>query len=138
MVAMATTSTFWVGAALWLGAAGAGQLLDINTLSLRQAITPPELLGRVISIASVLAWSAIPLGGLLGGYAISRSGNVAAVYAGCGAVQMLLASLFALGPLGHAERYIPFAAPRGEPGAAPAPHERLEREVAGGQASRGA
>ena len=129
MVAMATTSMFWVGAALWLCAAGAGQLLDINTLSLRQAITPPELLGRVISIASVLAWSAIPLGGLVGGYAISRSGNVAAVYAGCGAMQMLLASLFALGPLGHAERYIAFAAPRGELAAAPGPHGTPEREV---------
>ncbi len=115
MVAMASTSNFWVAAALWLGAAGAGQLLDINTLSLRQAITPPEMLGRVLSVASVLAWSAIPLGGLVGAYAISRSGNVAAVYAGCGLVQMALASAFALGPLGHADRYIAFAAPRGGP-----------------------
>jgi MFS family permease len=112
MVAMATTSNFWVATALWLGAAGAGGLLDINTLSLRQAITPPELLGRVLSVASVLAWSAIPLGSLVGGYAISRSGNVAFVYAGCGVMQMLLASAFALGPLGHADRYFAFAAPR--------------------------
>ncbi|HEV3124936.1 MAG TPA: MFS transporter [Candidatus Dormibacteraeota bacterium] len=115
MVAMANTSRFWIGAALWMGAAGAGQMLDINTLSLRQAITPPELLGRVLSVASVLAWSAIPLGGLVGGYAISRSGNVAAVYIGCGVMQMLLAAMFALGPLGHAERYIAFAGPRGAP-----------------------
>jgi MFS family permease len=112
MVAMASTNVFWLGALLWLGAAGMGSLLDINTMSLRQAITPPELMGRVLSVASVLAWSAIPLGGLLGGYLINRTGNVAAVYAGCGAMQMLLSALFFLGPLGHAERYEAFAAPR--------------------------
>jgi MFS family permease len=117
MVAMASTNIFWVGAAFWLAAAGSGGLLDINTLSLRQAMTPPEMLGRVISIAGVLAWSAIPLGSLLGGYVITSTGNVAAVYAGCGAIQMLLAALFYLGPLGHAERYEAFAAPRGRMGA---------------------
>jgi hypothetical protein len=60
----------------------------------------------------VLAWSAIPLGGLLGGWLITRTGNVAAVYAGSGAMQMLLSALFAFSPLGHAERYETFAAPR--------------------------
>ena len=132
MVAMWTTGVFWAGALLWMGAAGSGALLDINTMSLRQAITPPEMIGRVLSVAQVLAWSAIPLGSLAGGLIISRTGNVAAVYAGCGALQMLLAAGFFLGPLGHAERYEAFAAPRGpaaasgerpqaEPGGAPAP-----------------
>lgn len=112
IVAMAQTGVFWAGALLWMAAAGSATLLDINTMSLRQAITPPELIGRVLSVAQVLAWSAIPLGGLLGGWLITRTGNVAAVYAGAGAMQMLLAALFALSPLGHAERYETFAAPR--------------------------
>ena len=112
VVAMASTTTFWAGALLWMAAAGTVTLLDINTMSLRQAITPPELIGRVLSVAQVLAWSAIPLGGLLGGWLITRTGNVAAVYAGCGAMQMLLSALFAFSPLGHAERYETFAAPR--------------------------
>jgi MFS family permease len=119
VVAMASTATFWAGAVLWMCAAGTVTLLDINTMSLRQAITPPELIGRVLSVAQVLAWSAIPLGGLLGGWLITRTGNVAAVYAGCGAMQMLLSALFAFSPLGHAERYETFAAPRRSP-AAPA------------------
>jgi hypothetical protein len=34
-----------------------------NTASLRQQIVPNHLLGRVMSIAGVLAWSAIPSGG---------------------------------------------------------------------------
>jgi MFS family permease len=113
VAAMASTNVFWIGAALWLAAAGTGQLLDINTMSLRQAVTPPELMGRVLSIASVLAWSAIPLGSLLGGLVITTTGNVAAVYAACGLIQMALAALFYLGPLGHAERYEAFAGPRG-------------------------
>jgi hypothetical protein len=45
------------------------------------------------------------------------------VYAGCGAVQMLLSALFFLGPLGHAERYEAFAAPRGSAGAVAAPRQ---------------
>jgi hypothetical protein len=43
------------------------------------------------------------------------------VYIGCGVMQMLLAAMFALGPLGHAERYIAFAGPRGVPSQEPLP-----------------
>lgn len=67
---------------------------------------PNHLLGRVISIASVLAWSAIPLGSLLGGYAIERTGNVALVYAAIGVLTFLIPLGFAFTALGHAERYI--------------------------------
>jgi hypothetical protein len=50
------------------------------------------MLGRVISIASVLAWSAIPLGSLLGGFAISWTQNVALVYAVIGVLTFLYRS----------------------------------------------
>ena len=59
------------------------------------------------SIAGVLAWSAIPLGTLLGGLAITWTGNVALVYAVSGVLTVIIPLLFALTPLGHAERYMP-------------------------------
>ncbi len=106
-IAFALTQTYWVGLVLWGLSSGLGILFNINTGSLRQAIVPNHLLGRVISIASVLAWSAIPLGALLGGYAIERTGNVALVYAVIGALTVLIPLGFSFTALGHAERYMP-------------------------------
>jgi MFS family permease len=106
-VAFAFTQIYWVGLVLWGLAGGLGILFNINTGSLRQVIVPNHLLGRVISIASVLAWSAIPLGSLLGGYAIERTGNVALVYAVIGVLTFLIPLGFSFTALGHAERYIP-------------------------------
>src|SRR5260370_11383732 len=61
---------YWVALALWTLIGGLGVLFNINTRSLRLAIVPNHMLGTVVSIANVLAWSAIPLGSLLGGFAI--------------------------------------------------------------------
>jgi len=98
---------YWVAIALWTLIGGLGILFNINTGSLRQAIVPNHMLGRVISIASVLAWSAIPLGSLLGGFAIAWTQNVALVYAVIGVLTFLLPFAFSFTALGHAERYIP-------------------------------
>jgi hypothetical protein len=85
-----------------------GHLFNINTISLRQALVPNHLLGRIVSIAGVLAWSAIPLGGLIGGYVIRSTGNVAAVFAAIGVIECVIAGVFFfLSPLGHAEDYLP-------------------------------
>jgi hypothetical protein len=65
------------------------------------------MLGRVISIASVLAWSAIPLGSLLGGFVISWTNNVALVFSITGALTFLIPFCFSFTALGHADRYIP-------------------------------
>jgi MFS family permease len=97
---------FWVALPLW-GMTGIGVLLDINTLSLRQAITPNHLLGRVISIAGVLAWSAIPLGAILGGVAVQQTGDVTLVFALAGALNFVIpVAFFLFSPLGRAERYV--------------------------------
>jgi MFS family permease len=121
MILLAAFSNLWFGLVAWAAVTGCGTLLDINTMSLRQAIAPPEMLGRVFSIAQVLAWSAIPLGSLAGGAAISGTHRVAAVYAGCGVWQIAVAALFALGPLGHAQRYTRAAAPTKLAAAMPQP-----------------
>ncbi|HSK37002.1 MAG TPA: MFS transporter [Actinomycetota bacterium] len=106
-VALATTRWYWAALVLWAAILGLGMFFNINTSSLRQQIVPNHLLGRVISIAGVLAWSAIPVGALAGGWAIERSGSVALVYGVIGALVALLAIAFSFGPVGHADRYLP-------------------------------
>ncbi|HLJ82127.1 MAG TPA: MFS transporter [Ktedonobacterales bacterium] len=111
---------YWLALIIWGVSGGLGILFNINTSSLRQAIVPNYLLGRIISIASVLAWSAIPLGALAGGYAIQRTGNVALVYAVIGVLTVLIPFAFSFTALGYADRYIPRDQPSqvGEPEAA--------------------
>lgn len=106
IMALSATRWYWLALPIWTAASGLGILFNINTSSLRQAIVPNHLLGRVVSVAGVLAWSAIPLGTLLGGLAITWSGNVALVFGAIGALVVGIPLLFALTPLGHAERYL--------------------------------
>jgi MFS family permease len=106
VLAMSLTHWYWLALPLWAAASGLGILFNINTGSLRQQIVPNELLGRIISIAGVLAWSAIPLGTLLGGLAIQQTGSVALVYGVIGALVVLVALAFSFSPVGRAERYL--------------------------------
>jgi len=105
-VGLSFTRWYWLALPLWALSSGLGILFNINTGSLRQQIVPNELLGRVISIAGVLAWSAIPIGTLLGGLAIEWTGNVALVFGVIGALVVAVALAFSLSPIGHAERYL--------------------------------
>ena len=106
-VLLAATRWYWLAFVCVALSQGCGMLFNINTGSLRQLITPNQLLGRVRSIATVLAWSAIPLGGLLGGLLISAIHQVALVYVGIGVLTILIPICFAFTSLGHAERYLP-------------------------------
>ncbi|HZS94890.1 MAG TPA: MFS transporter [Chloroflexota bacterium] len=107
LVGFAFNRSVALGVVLWGLIGGVGILFNINTLSLRQAIVPNDMLGRIMSIAAVVAWSAIPLGTLIGGFAIRWTGNVALVYAVMGALTFVIPVVFAFSPLGHAERYLP-------------------------------
>ena len=86
-----------------MGIFGAGLfLLDlsamvffINYLSLRQALTPDPLLGRVTATMIALTVSTAPLGGLAGGWVAEHWGlRTAVLLAGAGAV--LLAPLLTM------------------------------------------
>jgi MFS family permease len=110
-VVLAATRWYWAALGLWAAISGLGIFFNINTGSLRQQIVPNHLLGRVMSIAGVLAWSAIPVGALAGGWAVERTGSVALVYGVIGALVALLALAFSFGPLGHADRYLPSSQP---------------------------
>jgi MFS family permease len=106
-VALAYTTSLWLGIFFVGASAGLGTLFNINTGSLRQAIVPNHMLGRVISIAMVLAWSANPIGAIVGGLVIERTGDVRLVYAAIGLTIFLIALVFRIAsPLGRAERYL--------------------------------
>ena len=108
--AMALIGSYPAALVLWAASSGFGLLFNINTASLRQAIVPSHLYGRVISVATVLAWSAIPLGALAGAAAIRLSGSVADVYAATGVLTALIALSFAFSPVSHGDRYLAQAA----------------------------
>jgi hypothetical protein len=121
-IVFAFNNVYAVGLVLWAAISGIGLFFNINTTSLRQQIVPSHMLGRVVSIAGVLAWSAIPLGALTGGWAIEATDNVALVYAVIGALTLVIAIAFRFSALGHADDHL--AAPDGappEPGPLPDP-----------------
>jgi MFS family permease len=106
MTAMALAGSYPAALVLWAASSGFGLLLNINTAALRQAIVPPRLFGRVVSVAQVLAWSAIPLGSLAGAAAINLSGSVTGVYAVTGGLIAAIALAFAFSPVAHGDRYL--------------------------------
>jgi len=68
--ALALTSSWPVA---WLAAgveAGLGSLWNVITVSLRQAIIPDQLLGRVNSVYRFLGWGMMPIGSLVGGLVV--------------------------------------------------------------------
>jgi predicted MFS family arabinose efflux permease len=106
VTAMALIGSYPAALVLWAASSGFGLLLNINTSSLRQAIVPSHLYGRVVSVAMVLAWSAIPLGALAGAAAIQLTGSPAAVYAVTGALTAVIALLFGFSAVRHGDRYL--------------------------------
>jgi MFS family permease len=107
LVIFATVPWFWLAVPFWLLHEGFASLLNINTFSLRQAIVPNNMLGRVISVAGVLAFSATPIGSLVGGLAIQRTQNVALVFGTIGLLLFFIPLAFTQTALGHADRYLP-------------------------------
>ena len=105
--ALALTHVYWAALLIWTLNAGMITLSTISGLSLIQLITPNELLGRVRSVVRVLAWSAIPVGSLLGSLAIQQTQNVGLVYAVCGLLVFSIPVAFAFTALGRAGRELP-------------------------------
>src|SRR4029079_4777085 len=106
-IALAYAPTYLLAVVLSALSSGLGILFNINTGSLRQAIVPNHLLGRIITIAMVLGFSASPIGATIGGFIVERTGDVQTVYASIGALVFGIALYFRLfSPLGHAERHL--------------------------------
>lgn len=71
------------------------------------------MLGRVLSVAGVLAFSATPIGSLVGGFVIQQTQNVAVVFGTIGVLLFLIPLAFTQTALGHADRYLTAAAKAG-------------------------
>ena len=74
-----------------VGAAGV-MFWNVLTMSLRQALIPEELFGRVQGGYRTLVWGGIPLGALAGG-ALAGATSVPTVFVVAGAVQLVLAGV---------------------------------------------
>jgi MFS family permease len=107
IVLLASTRLYWVAVPLWASIWGLVILFDINSNSLWQEIVPNRMLGRVQGTVSVLSWSAIPLGILIGGIVIEQTQNVALVYTAIGALIFFTAIAFSFTAVGSAEHYLP-------------------------------
>jgi hypothetical protein len=108
---MALVAWYPAALVLWAASCGFGLLVNINTAALRQAIVPSHLYGRVISVAGVLSWSAIPFGALAGAAAIKATGDIAAVYAVIGLLTAGIAVAFSRSPVRHGDRLSDTPAP---------------------------
>lgn len=99
--AMAFTSNGVLGAALSAAASASILTWNVLTMSLRQALIPEELFGRVQGAYRTAVWGAIPVGSVLGGL-LAEAIGVRWVFAVSGA--LLLALAVALGRLLHRHR----------------------------------
>jgi len=94
LVSLAAVARVWLGIAIWLLVLGFGTLFSVTSEALKQELVPNELLGRVRSITSVLSWSLIPVGALLGGVLVETTGSPSLLYACAGAGIAFVASFF--------------------------------------------
>jgi predicted MFS family arabinose efflux permease len=117
IVALALTHSYWVAVPLWAVTAGLPYSFSVHTLALRQRIVPDHMLGRVMTIAQVSAWSMNPLGALVGGWSIAATGSPAGVYAALGAAIFVSATAFWFTALGRIDEATvgPSAASAGTP-----------------------
>lgn len=93
LVQGSTSSAVVVGAMAALSGVGT-VVWNVITVSLRQAIIPDELLGRVNSVYRFLGWGSMPIGALLGG-AIASAYGLRAPFIVAGVAQLLALPLLA-------------------------------------------
>lgn len=86
-----TTSPWLAGVAFGI-TAGAVSIWNINSMSVRQAIIPTELFGRVQGAYRTLVWGLIPVGSLVGGV-IAKWTSIPVVFLVTGALALVTATL---------------------------------------------
>ena len=93
-LALAIIGTFLAVIPAGLSFAGIAWV-NVSLTTMRQRLTPPELLGRVIAASRTLAWIGLPVGAALGG-AIAGQVGVVPVYV-AGSLLVLVIATFLLG-----------------------------------------
>ncbi|MEA2002601.1 MAG: MFS transporter [Actinomycetota bacterium] len=75
---MVFSGSFWGFIPAGIGVGGVG-FANIAIVTMRQKLSPPEMLGRVVAASRTISWSLIPLGAALGG-AMSDAVGLLPVY----------------------------------------------------------
>jgi len=88
-VALGAVSDPWVAGVLLAVDSAAVMLWNVLTMSLRQALIPEELFGRVQGAYRTVVWGAIPVGALLGGW-LAAATTVPTVFLVAGTGQVLV------------------------------------------------
>ncbi len=68
LVAMGLTESPWVAGAFFAVSAGAVTVWNVLSMSVRQAMIPAGLFGRVLGAYRMVIWGVIPVGALTGGF----------------------------------------------------------------------
>jgi len=101
-VALVPMAQFGLAVPLLLAASLIGSfanpVYNINQVSLRQAITPDRVQGRMNATVRTVIWGTIPIGALIGGAIGNTYGLVPAMYTGV-AVSILAGIWILLGPI---------------------------------------
>lgn len=95
LIAFALTPWYWLSLVLWAIASGAEMVFGINADTMRQTIVPNHMLGRVASVARLVAFSSIPIGSLVGGWVLGIL-PISHVYLGIGVLVALIPVVFTL------------------------------------------
>lgn len=90
---MGLTNNVWVGAFLFGSVALLISTFNVLIMSLRQALIPEQLFGRVQGAYRTLVWGLIPVGGLVGGVTAGLT-SVPMTFVISGVLQVILAVLF--------------------------------------------
>jgi MFS family permease len=91
-VLLGTVTNRWAAGVWFFGMAAGVTMWNVLSMSLRQAMIPAELLGRVLGAHRVALWGGIPLGALSGGVLAGRTG-VPVVFLVSGLVQLVIVVL---------------------------------------------
>jgi MFS family permease len=91
---MAFTRNGWVAAGLYAAGAAGVMVWNVLTMSIRQALIPVELFGRVQGSYRTVVWGAIPLGAIAGG-ALAGLAGLPVVFAVSGLIQLGLSGALA-------------------------------------------
>src|SRR5437588_4383722 len=119
VLALIATRLYWVDLVCFGVLFGLIGLFNVAFNSILQAITPHQLLGRVLTFTIVLAVFSVPFSSILGGLVIDQVNNVVLVFAILGVFLVFLALVFVWSPLTRIEGYLPPAQPVDAPQGTP-------------------
>jgi MFS family permease len=91
-VLLGTVTNLWAAGVWFFGMAVGVTMWNVLSMSLRQAMIPAELLGRVLGAHRVALWGGIPLGALVGGALADRT-SVSAAFFVSGLAQIVIVIL---------------------------------------------